>query len=221
MDFFKKRKKSNSDGIRLGKNLDAFGQQDESYDEVELTEPGESASRFSLLTKLGLFSVAVFIVSMFFLGGKGTVDNSPAAKSALQNGFSQTLTAGTLLLAADSEAQGRDYTVKVNSQDLIQGEQNTKVLRVLVWDYAAEDGDYVQLIYNGVPLSEPFMIKHKPREFLISPGASVSSTLLVKGIRDGGGGITYAVMLSGKNEHFSFYNAAPINKSNTYTLNLY
>ena len=40
-------------------------------------------------------------------------------------------------------------------------------LKIWVWDYAAEDGDYVQILVNGLPMTDSFMIRHKPKAFTV------------------------------------------------------
>lgn len=55
-----------------------------------------------------------------------------------------------------------------------------------VWDYAAEDGDYVQVIVNGSPLGDPFMITNTPVTFTVPTVGEVE----ILGTRDGGSFIT-------------------------------
>lgn len=61
-------------------------------------------------------------------------------------------------------------------------------------------------------MTEPFVINHKPKEILVPAKGDIQ----IKGIRDGGGGITYAVHyeLNGTN----YFNSAPEGNYNTYTL---
>ncbi|MGL4676838.1 MAG: hypothetical protein ACRCWI_04130 [Brevinema sp.] len=65
---------------------------------------------------------------------------------------------------------------------------------LFIWDYYREDGDYVQLYLDGVVCGKPFMIRHKPRQIIIS---NKGSYLEIKGVRDGGPyddvGVTYAI----------------------------
>src|SRR5690606_15935234 len=103
------------------------------------------------------------------------------AKQVLADGMSGSVTAGTVLLAADENMAPQDYTITHQSQ-----QESTAIW---VWDYAAEDGDYVQILYNGAPMTDAFMIKHKPKRFDVPAVGLVQ----IRGVRDGGGGITYAV----------------------------
>ena len=133
-----------------------------------------------------------------------SVNTTDAAKKALADKVSTSLAAGTVLLAKDENIGQQDYTIthKYDQNDT----------KIWVWDYAAEDGDYVQILVNGTPVGEAFMIKHKPVEITVPAVGEVQ----IKGIRDGGGGITYAVRydLNGTN----YFNSAPEGEFNTYTL---
>lgn len=155
------------------------------------------------LKVFGGICVALFAAAMIF-SSTPSVNTTDAAKNALADKVSTSLAAGTVLLAKDENIGQQDYTIthKYNQNDT----------KIWVWDYAAEDGDYVQVLVNGVPAGEAFMIKHKPVEITVPAVGEVQ----IKGIRDGGGGITYAVRydLNGTN----YYNSAPEGEFNTYTL---
>jgi hypothetical protein len=151
----------------------------------------------------GGICIALFAAAMFF-SYTPSVDTSEAAKNALTNKVSTSLSAGTILLSKDESLGAQDYTI-VHSY-------NKEESKIWIWDYAAEDGDYVQVLVNGTPVGDAFMIKNKPLEITIPAIGEVQ----VKGIRDGGGGITYAVRyeLNGTN----YFNTAPEGEFNTYTL---
>lgn len=155
------------------------------------------------LIVFGGICIALAIATMILMSGP-SVDTSAAAKSALADKVSTSLSAGTVLLANDENIGQQDYTITHQ-----YAENDTKIW---VWDYAAEDGDYVQILVNGVPLGDAFMIKNKPVEMAVPAVGEVQ----VKGVRDGGGGITYAVRydLNGTN----YFNSAPKGEFNTYTL---
>lgn len=156
-----------------------------------------------LLMTFGGVALALGILGFVFAGGS-SVDTSQAAENALSNQVSAELAAGTILLSDDEELTAQDHTI-VHSAT----EEETKIW---VWDYAAEDGDYVQVLVNGAPISDSFMIKHKPKEFTVPAVGAVE----IKGIKDGGGGITYAVRydVNGTN----YFNTAPLNGQNKYEL---
>ena len=82
--------------------------------------------------------------------------------------------------------------------------------RIYLWDYAAEDGDYVQVFQNGVALTQTFMIKNTP----VAVAVSNSGYIQIQGVKDGRGGITYAIAF----EHGEkFINNIKPNHQNTYT----
>lgn len=155
------------------------------------------------LKVFGGICVALFVAAMIF-SSTPSVNTTDAAKNALTDKVSTSLAAGTVLLRKDENIGHQDYTIthKYNQNDT----------KIWVWDYAAEDGDYVQVLVNGAPVAEAFMIKHKPVEITVPAVGEVQ----IKGIRDGGGGITYAVRydLNGTN----YFNSAPEGEFNTYTL---
>jgi hypothetical protein len=89
--------------------------------------------------------------------------------------------AGSVLTKTDSITRSGNYTIQFAAQS-----QSTLML---VWDYAAEDGDMVSVLVNGAPMGESFTIMHAAKVVRVPTGSDVS----VIGTRDGGGGITYAV----------------------------
>ncbi|HHV45584.1 MAG TPA: hypothetical protein GXX53_01545 [Tissierellia bacterium] len=155
------------------------------------------------LKTFGILCIAAFI-TMFALSGTPTVDTSDAARRALGERVSTLLPVGTILLSEDQNIGQEDYTITHQSD---QDET-----RIWIWDYAAEDGDYVQVLVNGIPVTEPFMIKNRPKEIQVPATGDVQ----IKGIRDGGGGITYAVHYELNNTNY--FNTAPEGEFNTYTL---
>jgi hypothetical protein len=155
------------------------------------------------LKVFGVICIVVSIVALIFTG-TSTPDTSQSAQNALKNKTSTAISAGTILLSSDENIGEKDYTITHKS-----GAKDTKVW---VWDYAAEDGDYVQVLVDGAPTSDAFMIKHKPREITVPSVGKVQ----VKGIKDGGGGITYAIRYEINGT--SYFNGAPEGEFNTYTL---
>ncbi len=133
-----------------------------------------------------------------------TVDTSAEAEEAIKTHMSTTLAAGTKLMSEDDNYIGGDLTITHDSAD----DDTT----IWVWDYAAEDGDYVQIIINGTPLGDPFMIKNKPVSFKVPAVGEVQ----VLGTRDGGGGITYGVCY--ELNHTTYFNGVDQGGSNLYTL---
>ncbi|ADL52394.1 hypothetical protein [Clostridium cellulovorans] len=155
---------------------------------------------------LRAFALLCFVPLIFCLIFRKVtpVDNGVEAKNAIKNMVSTSLEAGTVLMKKDENIGQKDYTINHKS--------DSKDTKIWVWDYAAEDGDYVQVLVNGSPISEQFMVKNKPKEFTVPTTGDIQ----IKGIKDGGGGITYAVHYDLNNT--SYFNSAPENECNTYTL---
>lgn len=173
-------------------------------EEAAQDEKAEKAVRRTKPFKIfGGICIVAFIIGII-LTRTSTVDTSAAAQNALLNKTSTALSAGTILLQEDANIGAADYTIIHQS--------TSEKTKIQVWDYAAQDGDYVQILVNGAPVSEPFMIKHRPKEFTVPSVGTVQ----VKGIKDGGGGITYAVRydLNGT----IYFNSTPEGELNTYTL---
>lgn len=188
-------------GEMLGSSLD--GGTD--YPPVPRREnvPNKNGSSYK---RFGAISIAAFFIFMlvFFMIPSQSVDTSDAAVKALAERSSTSLLAGAVLLKEDKNIGKQDYTIAHKSASA-----DTKIW---VWDYAAEDGDYVQVLVNGAPVGDAFMIKHKPRVLTVPAVGEVQ----VKGVKDGGGGITYAIRydVNGTN----YFNSAPQGEFNTYTL---
>lgn len=146
--------------------------------------------------------VSVVIYASLF--SSATVETGDDATAALETHMSTTLGAGVRLLEKDENVIGQDYTINHSSAD-----ENTTIW---VWDYAAEDGDYVQILVDGNPIGDPFMIKNKAVSFTVPTVAEVQ----VVGTRDGGGGITYGVYY--ELNQTTYFNGMDEDGSNTYTL---
>jgi hypothetical protein len=169
---------------------------------------GKSDSAFTKRIKKGAWSllavgIAAMVVYSICVTSK-SVDTSEEAVAALESHMSTTLVAGTKLLSSDDNYVGGDLTITHDSSD--------EETELYVWDYAAEDGDYVQVIVDGTPLGNPFMIKNKPVKFTVPTVGKIE----IVGTRDGGGGITYAVYY-GMN-HTTYFNGVEEGGSNIYTL---
>lgn len=153
------------------------------------------------------FLMAAGIAAMIAYSSMQTstsVDTSDEAVQALESHVSTSLAIGTKLASKDEYLGGGDVAITHGSKD-----ENTTIW---IWDYASEDGDYVQVLVDGVAISDAFMIKNKPVSFEIPTVAEVQ----VIGTRDGGGGITYAVHY-GMNET-TYFNGMDEGNGNTYTL---
>ncbi len=124
--------------------------------------------------------------------------------SVLKNGVAKNVKAGLLLNASDVSDTAKDYTVVIP--------QGISTMDLIIWDYAAEDGDYVQVIQNGIAVTDVFMIRNSPQRVTVPAGGIIE----IKGIKDGGGGITYAVSIT--ETGYTYFNRAPISGANKYTI---
>ena len=129
---------------------------------------------------------------------------SKQAASILKQGVIKNIKPGTLLQSNDATGDARDYTITVPG--------NITTINLQIWDYAAEDGDYVQILHDGIAVTDIFMIKNSPVSVQVPAGGIVE----VKGIRDGGGGITYAIFNPETGN--TYFNRAPDNGVNKYTI---
>lgn len=134
------------------------------------------------------------------------ISNSVGAQEMLSQRWSDKLELGARLVSNDDQVtlKPADITFTHN-----KSEETTKIW---VWDFAAEDGDYVHVLVDGKPISEPFMIKHEPVSFDVGK----NSVINVIGVRDGGGGITYAIHIDAIGQ--TYLNGTDINQANTYTM---
>ncbi len=198
-------KKAMKTPAQKDENAGAAYPQNYNMDQVR-NESDEKAIRKRFERPIKIFGgicIAAAIISLIFTG-TSTVDTSEAARNALKNKISTTVSAGTILSSADENMEAKDYVITHGSDA-----EDTKIW---VWDYAAEDGDYVQVLVNGAPVSDAFMIRHKPKELIVPASGDVQ----IKGIRDGGGGITYAVRYDINGT--SYFNGTPEGEFNSYTL---
>lgn len=151
---------------------------------------------------IGVGIAAMVLYSL--LHSSTSVNTTPEAEEALETHMSTTLAAGTKLMSKDESYIGGDLTITHNS--------NSDETTMYVWDYAAEDGDYVQIIIDGTPMGDPFMIKNKPVSFKVPTVGEIQ----VVGTRDGGGGITYGVYY--ELNQTTYFNGMNQGGDNVYTL---
>ncbi len=135
-----------------------------------------------------------------------SISTSEGAQEILKQRWSNKLELGARLVKNDDQItlKPADMTITHNKK-----ESTTKIW---VWDFAAEDGDYIQIKVDGNVITEPFMIKNQAVSFDVP----AESKIEVIGVRDGGGGITYAIHHEVRGE--TYLNGMDIGGSNTYTL---
>ncbi len=111
-----------------------------------------------------------------------SVQNGPLAEKALETRMSTSLAVGVRLASSDDHYTGGDMAVTHNA--------TAGKVQMWVWDYAREDGDYVQILVNGRALGEPFMLRNEPVSFMIPAVGEIR----ICGVWDGDDrGITYGV----------------------------
>ena len=152
--------------------------------------------------KYGALAMLIGFIGFSYFTSQ-TVNTSAEAIAALQQGYSTQLPVGTLLSAADTQMQSLDFIITHTS--------DTDKQSIFVWDFAAEDGDYVQLFDETGAITDIFMIKNAPKTIEVA----ATGVITVKGMIDGGGGITYAVYSPLSDT--IYYNGTKPNTQNTYT----
>lgn len=148
-----------------------------------------------------LIVTAIIGIALFGTTAKVSVTE---ANNLLKQGYSNQISVSTVLLTKDSIMQAKDYTISHSSE--------LETTNIWIWDYAAEDGDYVQILVDGTPICDAFMIKNKAKKFSVPATGEIK----VLGIRDGGGGITYAIHYEINGT--TYFNGTDIGNSNIYTL---
>ncbi|PZD97507.1 hypothetical protein DNH61_01120 [Paenibacillus sambharensis] len=147
----------------------------------------------------------ILLAGFFFFENKSTV-----SVNDIRSGIGKGISAGAVLASTD-EGTGltpRDYTIAMNDE--------SGAGRMLIWDFAAEDGDVVTVKADGVIIAENLTLLNNP--FAIS--VPVPSVVEIIGVKDGGGGITYGVKFPGAISNNAYFNAAPVGSSNKYTITL-
>lgn len=170
-------------------------------------EPEQKKGRTKADKKLrttGLVLIALFVVSAILAPTSSSVDTSEEAARALESRMSTQLPVGVRVMREDESLAGQDVTIVHSSP--------SDESQIHIWDYAAEDGDYVQVLVDGTAIGDPFMIKNKTTVFTVPTTGEVQ----VLGTRDGGGGITYAVHYDVNGT--TYFNGTDVGNGNLYTL---
>ena len=198
-------------GVDMNNTEDLFQHSSTLSEKEQIVEATKSVSTKKKKTRAdeklkvtGLVLMGLFVVSMFFMSTTTEVNTSNEAVQALKSRMSTELPIGVRILSNDENLAGQDLTITHSSP----ADEN----KIHIWDYAAEDGDYVQVLVDGVAIGEPFMIKNKPVVFTVPTTGEIQ----VLGTRDGGGGITYAVHYDVNGT--TYFNGTNVGKGNLYTL---
>lgn len=200
--------KVNFDANNSEELLEQSSIESESKQFVDITEPTPKEKVKTKADKklkvTGLVLAGLFVASIFFMPASSSVNTTEEAVQVLENRMSTQLPIGVRVLSKDENLAGQDLTITHSSLS----DEN----KIHIWDYAAEDGDYVQILVDGVAICEPFMIKNKPVVFTVPSTGEIQ----VLGTRDGGGGITYAVHYDVNGT--TYFNGTDVGNGNLYTL---
>jgi hypothetical protein len=136
----------------------------------------------------------------------GSYSSEGSAEEVVANRISKSTLAGETPFMDETNAgiTARDFEVTVGDSG---GDA-----KMLIWDFNSEDSDEVQILVNGQPLKEKLILATDPAAISIP----VPSTVTVKGLKDNGGGISYAVKFP--NDKITYYNVVSVNAGNTYTV---
>jgi hypothetical protein len=136
----------------------------------------------------------------------GSYSSEGSAEEVVANRISKSTLAGETPFMDETNAgiTARDFEVTVGDSG---GDA-----KMLIWDFNSEDSDEVQILVNGQPLKEKLILATNPAAISIP----VPSTVTVKGLKDNGGGISYAVKFP--NDKITYYNVVSVNAGNTYTV---
>ncbi|GAA0136122.1 hypothetical protein YSY43_29630 [Paenibacillus sp. YSY-4.3] len=143
--------------------------------------------------------------------GVGLYFQGPTAysiKDVQSDGIGKGMQAGVQLVSSDDLADlvARNFEIEMK--------QNTTTSRMLIWDFAAEDGDVVTVKVDGNILLANINIMNNP----VALDIPIPSVVEIIGVKDGEGGITYAAKFPGAVDNSVYFNAAPVGSSNVYTI---
>jgi hypothetical protein len=164
--------------------------------------PYKSIMAISIISIFGLL-ICEGIIGYLIFSTQVLSASKDSTQEIIKKGISSKIAPGVQLMSNDEIGSSKDYVIKVKT--------NQRYLKLYIWDYAAEDGDFVQICINGTAKDEPFMIRNDVKVFTVPSNCKLE----VKGTKDAGGGITYAVYIEETAE--TYFNTAPLNGNNTYT----
>ena len=156
------------------------------------------------LVFFGTILAMVLAIGLSMILGSYTSEGS--AEEVVANRISKSTMAGETPFTDETNAgiTAKDFEVTVGDSG---GDA-----KMLIWDFNSEDHDEVQILVNGKPVKEKLILAHSPAAISIP----VPSTVTVKGLKDNGGGISYAVKFP--NDKVTYYNVVSVNAGNTYTV---
>lgn len=156
------------------------------------------------LRKLALFFSIIWLLNI--MGNIFILIFNPSGVNLNSKGnrVFKDVQAGTVLMSKHVPLGSKDFSVKVS--------QSKQDLQILIWDYAVEDGSYVQVLFNGSPITDPFQLKNSPQRVWVPRGGK----LQIKGSKAGASSINYALQFPDTGD--TYFNQVSLDGVNTYTI---
>lgn len=176
---------------------------------VEYTESSVNRNSSSTQKVRGKHRFWIGITALIMFGTGIYLQSSVSTiKDVQSDGIGKGMKAGVRLVSSDDLADlvARDFKIEMK--------QNTTTSRMLIWDFAAEDGDIVTVKVDGNILQTNINIMNSP----VALDIPVPSVVEILGVKDGGGGITYAAKFPGAVQNNVYFNSAPVGSSNVYMI---
>lgn len=111
---------------------------------------------------------------------------------------------GTVVLSNDTALPQKDHIIILNTKN--------QSIDISIWDFAEEDGDSIEILFNGQPISNLVQLKNSPKTISIP----TNGTLQIKGAKDKVPSITYAIYIPETKK--TYLNSVFVGTSNTYTI---
>ncbi|SMQ78414.1 hypothetical protein SAMN05444673_3418 [Bacillus sp. OV166] len=161
------------------------------------------------LIRKSLGWASLIIIAMAILGSFLTTSFSDegTAEEVVANRISQSTTAGESLFENETNGNIKSRDFQVTNAGSDGGEA-----RMLIWDFNKVDLDEVAIFVDGVPVKEKLILSDKAAAISIP----VPSKVTISGVKDLGGGISYAVKFP--NNKNTYFNVVSVGQSNTYTV---
>ena len=191
-------RKGNKRNMGMGK----FSHEEEMNQESELI-PHQSLIKKSVWSVSIVCLVIAFLTSFFVTSflDEGT------AEEVVANRLSTSTSAGEKIFEQETNVNIEPRDFEVSNVGADGGEA-----RMLIWDFNLEDFDEVSILVDGVPVKEKLIISNNAASISIP----VPSTITISGVKDNGGGISYAVKFP--NNKTTYFNTVTVGQSNTYTV---
>ena len=189
-------------GNKKNRRLGEFSPVEEMDQESELI-PHQSQIKKSVWS-ISLVCLVIAMLTSFFV--TSFLDDG-AAEEVVANRVSTSTSAGEKLFEQETNGNIAARDFEVSSVGTNGGEA-----RMLIWDFNLEDFDEVAILVDGIPVKEKLIISNNAASIRIP----VPSTITVSGVKDNGGGISYAVKFP--NNKTTYFNTVSVGQSNIYTV---